>query len=337
MISGQKLIVCICSILADVKLGSCFVNNPLHPAKLRQPKILYSDLQVTSINTTLVPPGILGPPDTLKAIEVGQHVRAFRNLQYAKDADTDKIQEFTIQRISSSPDIFCLRNFLTPSECNQIKSTAKASGMKQAETVTDDDASSRKNCSVAWLSSDGQYSSISSSLVAATANIFLSEHVTSHPTAGVEDLQVLRYGTGGEFVHHHDGEPRILTVIYYLNGVGSTWFPLSRACTENESTPANKAQVLDLVKDFQPGKNGVLIKGVTGNAPRNSTNTANREENEHIVHVNPGDAIAFYNYLDDGSGRLDWRAIHCGLPTTEEEGTKWIANHWYTLHALAEM
>ena len=36
-----------------------------------------------------------------------------------------------------------------------------------------------------------------------------------NPTAGVEDLQVLKYDVGGEFVLHHDGEPRILTVIYY--------------------------------------------------------------------------------------------------------------------------
>lgn len=60
------------------------------------------------------------------------------------------------------------------------------------------------------------------------ANLFLSSGVRSNPSASVEDLQVLRYGVGGEFVLHHDGDPRILTVVYYLNGVGGTWFPLAR-------------------------------------------------------------------------------------------------------------
>ena len=37
----------------------------------------------------------------------------------------------------------------------------------------------------------------------------------SDQKAGVEDLQVLRYDIGGEFVLHQDGQNRILTVIYY--------------------------------------------------------------------------------------------------------------------------
>ena len=51
--------------------------------------------------------------------------------------------------------------------------------------------------------------------------------------------------------------------------------------------------------------------------------------------VNEDDAIAFHNYRDYGSAQ--WRSIHCELPTTEEEGAKWIANHWYRMNALAEI
>ena len=39
-------------------------------------------------------------------------------------------------------------------------------------------------------------------------------------------MQVLHYENGGQFVLHHDGFDRILTVICYLNGVGETWLPL---------------------------------------------------------------------------------------------------------------
>jgi len=58
--------------------------------------------------------------------------------------------------------------------------------------------------------------------------------------------------------------------------------------------------------------------------------------NPHVARIRRGDAVAFYNYKDDGSGRLDWRALHTGLPTTEEDGVKWIANHWFRLNSLNE-
>jgi len=284
----------------------------------------------------------------LRSLKVGQIVHAFRALQYDDKSDT---LQFTIERVSGSPDIFCLRNFVTPSECTQIQKHAKESGMEEAGTITKGDTSSRKRCSVAWLSpSNGQRrdedaTHIVNDLVSSTANMFLSKEVMSHPSAGVEDMQVLKYGTGGEFVHHHDGEPRVLTVIYYINGVGGTWFPLAHTNNDEckdfskESEPLDKAGAMDLVKGFEPGKDGLLAKG-TGNAPsKDATATKHvvQEENEHIAWVNQGDAIAFYNYKDDGSGKLDWKSLHCGLPTSEEDGTKWIANHWYGLNVLAEL
>mmetsp|Transcript_18804 Transcript_18804/g.40928 ORF Transcript_18804/g.40928 Transcript_18804/m.40928 type:complete len:433 (+) Transcript_18804:145-1443(+) len=339
-----------------------------------------------------VPPGILGPPEPLRSLKVGQYLNAFRTTShYQHDGDdgddetatatafeTKKVQ-FTIERMARTPDVFHLRNFVTQFECACIQSAALDFGtMENAGTVTEGDTTSRKNCSVAWISSPNNNSNnstsssssnaavISSNLVSSTANIFLSRDVMSQPSAGVEDLQVLRYGTGGEFVHHHDGEPRVLTVIYYINGVGGTWFPL--ACTSDDGgdggdsgdsggateddvrkrrVPMNKAQALNLVKGLQPGKHGLLVKGTVRRDVAHSKDTHNNNDcddvryeeeiNEHVAWVDQGDAIAFYNYKDDGSARLDWTALHCGLPTTEEEGTKWIANHWYGVNSLADM
>jgi hypothetical protein len=170
----------------------------------------------------------------------------------------------------------------------------------------------------------------------------------------VENLQVLHYGPGGEFVPHHDGEARILTVLYYLNGVGGTWFPLARGyedCDGKEKNgcgwdqfPVNKGQALELMRGLEPGKDGLLVIGIAGTASSsfssNGDDIRSKEEvNEHIAWVNQGDAIAFYNYLDDGSEQIDWTSIHCGLPTTEEEGggAKWIANHWYRMSLLEEI
>lgn len=346
----------ICVILAEIKVATSFLGQAQvrHVAK---PPISYpsSNNALHNDNATptenkqklRVPPGILGPPEPLRSLEIGQCVNAFRSLQYTIDEagdgedaqEPDKVQ-FNIERVSRNPDVFHLQGFVTPTECEQIKSIAKESSMAQAGTVSKEgDTSSRKNCDVAWLPSNGETSSgVVSDLVSSTVNIFLSKDVLSHPSAGVEDLQVLKYGTGGEFVHHHDGLPRILTVIYYINGVAGTWFPMAHTSEDtdtnsvNENDPVNKAQALDVVKDLQPGKDGLLVKGITGD------NANNPKADDHTAWVKQGDAIAFYNYLDNGSAQLNWRALHCGLPTTEEEGgTKWIANHWYRLNVLEDM
>ena len=247
------------------------------------------------------------------------------------DSNPQKV-DFSIERVATSPHIFCLRNFLSPSECKQIQELAEEAGIKTAETVTKGDTSSRKNCSVAWIPSSGSDgSSFVSGLVASTANIFLSDVVLSHPSAGVENMQILKYGVGGEFVHHQDGDSRVLTVIYYINGVGGTWFPL--ADRNDGETPKNKARALELVENLEPGKHGIFLKGGSSSSSSSSSSVeVDEENNKHTVLVNKGDAVAFYNYRDEGSAQLDWAALHCGSPTDE---TKWIANHWYRLNDLA--
>jgi hypothetical protein len=281
---------------------------------------------------TPIPPGILGPPEPLKSLQLGQTLNAFRTVVPSDDDDDDSSNpqkvDFSIERAANRPNIFILRNFVTPSECNQIQALAEEGGMKTAETVTKGDTSSRKNCSVAWIPSSGpDGSSIVSGLVASTVNIFLSDVVKSHPSAGVENMQILKYGVGGEFVHHQDGDSRILTVIYYINGVGGTWFPL--ADRNDGEIPKNKVKVLEVVENLEPGKHGIFLKGGSSSS---ISSVEEENDNMHTVLVNKGDAVAFYNYRDEGSAQLDWAALHCGSPTDE---TKWIANHWYRLNDLA--
>ena len=109
----------------------------------------------------------------------------------------------------------------------------------------------------------------------------------------------------------------------------------------SQQTPLNKAQALEFGKGYQPGKEGLLIKGY-GNGNDGEINSDhdhsnnNDNNNPHVIHINKGDAIAFYNYKNDGSGQLDWKALHTGLPTTEEDGVKWIANHWFRVGKLCD-
>jgi len=340
----------------------------------------------------LLPSNILGPPEPLRSLKIGQCLDAFRVLPPSsillddvgervtrtEDGDDDKLNncvdrlKFTMERASETPDIFLLRNFLTSLECQRIQSMARHNNNTQrspAGTISRErDERARKNCLVAWLPSlpsaaakfddeMARYNDVIPNLVASASNILLTPSILSHPTAGVEDLQVLEYGPGGEFVLHHDGESRILTVLYYLNGVGGTWFPLADVAVDDAdaierrkkswSMPNNRKEALDLIecRNMTPGKNGLLIRGTTkcpsGEKTVHDALEAMDDDSDdkHVIEINAGDAIAFYNCLDDGSGRFDWRSIHCGLPTSEEDHVrnKWVANHWFRLNYLDGM
>ncbi len=187
----------------------------------------YDDDDCTILNA-------IGVPESIKHLNIGQSLHAFRrNVAISSNKEDiqsmSSIYNFTIERVATSPDIFLLRKFLSIYECDAIINYVSSGGdddnntmMTKAETITQNDFASRKHCQVAWLPSSSSnetlpsyVSNIISNLVSSTANILLSKQVLSHPSASVEDLQVVKYDLGGEFVLHHDGEPRILTVIYY--------------------------------------------------------------------------------------------------------------------------
>jgi len=87
---------------------------------------------------------------------------------------------------------------------------------------------------------------------------------------------------------------------------------------DNIANPQNKEEAMKLTlgNNFAPGKDGLLLKSKTNDSV-NVNNT---------IEINQGDAVAFYSYKTDGSGRINWRALHSGTPTSE---VKWIANHWF--------
>ena len=95
-------------------------------------------------------------------------------------------------------------NFLSGEESDEIIQMAVGKNMTQAETITEGDTKSRTHCQVSWIPSTGPHrSELVSNLVSSTANLLLSREVLTDPSAGVEDLQVLKYEEGGEFVLHH--------------------------------------------------------------------------------------------------------------------------------------
>ena len=240
----------------------------------------------------------LGAPRALAALEVGGQLRGFRSTH-----------EFTAVRLSERPAAFLLRDYLTADECDALMQEAEASGeMHAAETSGRTDA--RKRCEICCL---GPKSSPTvASLTKEAARLLLDEEAVRLPGAGCEDMHVLRYAEGGEFLLHYDAVslPRCLTVLYYLNGVGSTWFPLADDERAEELAAIGPAEMFEHASSLEPTRDGLLA------AP-----------------AAPGDAVAFFNFCEDGTP--DATALHAGMPVGEGE-TKWLAAHFFQAPTLIQ-
>jgi hypothetical protein len=225
-------------------------------------------------------------------------------------------QDSTITRLAAQ--LYLLRNVVPEALRHEIMT--RAINMVPAETIKGDGSVLRKHCRVDWLDND-VYPDIKA-LGKAMGHILLSDQAKQSPGAGCEQLQVVHYyDEGGEFVLHHDSLTRVVTVLYYLNGVAGTWFPLAN---RNEE-PRNLEDALALTEGCRPGRDGIVVVGKESPLLQDCLP-------HHVVVVDPGDAVAFYNYRSIPQGQVaDWNSLHAGLPTTQQEGSKWIANHW--IHA----
>uniref|UniRef100_A0A7S4V4R4 Fe2OG dioxygenase domain-containing protein n=1 Tax=Ditylum brightwellii TaxID=49249 RepID=A0A7S4V4R4_9STRA len=295
-------------------------------------------------------PSMLGPPPTLSSLSLGQTLILHRL--------SDTHRTFTAERISNEPNAFLLRNVLTKEECRDIIQEALTSNMTTAQTRGEEENSSRRQSSVAWLSSDKSTSTSMLSLLQNDVNsILVNPQITTAEHFRIEPLQVLQYQKGGRYLTHHDGHPRFLTVIHYLNGVAGTWFPFAKVDavdpldfleegytaaevreqfyqTRQNVGVASSMENMNVV----PGTHGIVLVERDIWVEEGSPSL----EESGIVPVDAGDALVFYNYEtnyedddkkesnDDGiriPPREDWRALHAGLPSMK--GSKWIANHWF--------
>lgn len=201
-----------------------------------------------------------------------------------------------MELVSREPPIYLLRNFLSRQECDSIRERVSLDEMQEPQTLNGQGSTARPNCKVAWLDTMDE-------LAQDVADCML-DPLSEYGGQWVENLQVLKYSRGGEYVLHHDGHCRLLTCLYYLNGVGGTWFPFA----DSGQTPSSRDEAVS--QDLDPTRDGVVLGGRNG------------------VPIEAGDAVVFYNYqwTPSGGATEDWRTLHAGLPTTD---TKWIANHWF--------
>lgn len=213
----------------------------------------------------------------------------------------------TVERVACVPPIFLLRDFVTADECDAIQSTVTT--MEPAQTASGlQEEVTRKNSFVAWLGNDE-----ANGLIGRLADAGRRLMLVPAPSLGVEDMQVVRYSSSGEYKLHHDGNDRILTVLYYLDGEGETWFPLARQRDEDSAKrPQTRQEALYRTEGLKPGVDGVVVSASLST----KTNAS--------IPISRGDAVAFFSYLNDGS--MDWNAIHSGLPARNE---KIVANHFF--------
>jgi len=141
-----------------------------------------------------------------------------------------------------------------------------------------------------------------------------------------EDLQVLRYSSGGHYACHHDSSPdlleegesvRLATIALFLNEPASGGEIAFPAADHPESASYGEEEWSDMESRCQPTSQCIQMGGV-------------------VVKPRKGDAVFWYNmkvekWSEDGSQvpgaeALYWNSMHCGAEV--KEGEKWMANMW---------
>ena len=114
--------------------------------------------------------------------------------------------------------------------------------------------------------------------IARRAHGVFSNGMPFHATRGIEPLKVVHcHCEGGEYVNHHDSNGRLHTVLYYLNRVGGTWFPLDN--------PQYQQQHRHEINDLLEARQACIGRSSGENGPWSPTGrvrTATTTEKHHM-------------------------------------------------------
>jgi 2OG-Fe(II) oxygenase superfamily len=264
---------------------------------------------------------VINPPEILKELNMGETLKL----------ESSPIE---LSRIAYVPDIFLVRNLVSNfDERKSLIDEATRSGMQASETKSGH-VSHRKNSKVGWISAfeegtEGQQ--VASYMADFISQVFLSKEAFLNGKCDIEKLQIVHYTEGGKFDIHHDGFNRIITALTYLNGVAGTWFPFAKVMKSNDDSDEDDMpqqmtlEGIGMTDGKTPGNDGVLIVG----SELGVVDDFLIESNPHVIRVNAGDTVVFYNYeFVEQNGlppTMAWRSLHAGLPAAKE---KWIATNW---------
>lgn len=196
--------------------------------------------------------------------------------------------DLQLEVVSLAPKAFIVERFLSDFECEHIKQHAKA-GMYSSsvgDTATGAFASSTRTSKNSWL--PRSHSHVTDTLFRRAADLLQVPEATLHRSSNVEDLQVVHYTRGQKYDSHHDW--------------GVSGYPESRFITLLLYLTDMASSTAGGETSFPKAAGGLGFK----------------------VHPGKGNAVLFYNLLEDGNG--DDLALHAALPI--HRGEKWLANFW---------
>ena len=257
----------------------------------------------------------LGPPEYLASLRIGDSI----SVPHPFGGEHDKVN---IKRLSRHPDIFLLQNYLSYEKDRLLlQKSAQEQGLKVAGTKKSNDNAVRKNSYLTWIDPDHIESEENLGEIVhhmgKFANEFVHESLRKEKELyELESLQVAKYNEGGRFDEHHDDFGRFLTVLSYLNGIGGTYFQYAQTSEEIFARG-----VIDGTNI--PGRNGLLVVGKEGHQTYFPQDGSDEMEASAVVQIEPGDAVAFYNYH---VGEKNMKSVHASLPVPVPE--KWIATNW---------
>jgi prolyl 4-hydroxylase len=192
--------------------------------------------------------------------------------------------------VSVTPRVFIVEKFLSNFEADSIIALATHNATIATSTVGDyDDArlTDTRTSRNTWLSRD--MSAVSDTIHRRAADIMNLDEAMLSNNQNVEDMQVVHYINGQKYDAHHD---------WGVNG-------------QPESRFLTMLLYLTDQADAEAGGETAFPK-----APSSAGG----------IKVTPvkGDAVLFYNLLEDGNG--DDLSLHAALPVFR--GEKWLANFW---------
>lgn len=210
--------------------------------------------------------------------------------------------EASIRTLSWSPRVFLYSNFLSEEECEHLIEL----GEKNLERSTVVGGAGDSGTVASARTSYGTFITRRLTPTLSAIEDRVAEY-SGIPWQNQEQLQLLRYKNGQEYVHHHDGirgdngGRRIATVLMFLREPdfgGETNFPQARPLPE-----VKEAFIADKSKYSECGWN-------SGNG--------------FSVIPKRGDAVLFFSYNINGT--IDPAADHASCPTLR--GTKYTATKW---------
>jgi len=209
-------------------------------------------------------------------------------------------REFLAECVSERPLVFLARAFLDGNECAFLRERARPLFEKSFVMGGKGDVIERtsENC---WLPAND---TVTQSVQRRLSGLLQVGHAAL--SRRLEDLQVVRYESGGFFRMHHDSSAfhkRTMTALIYINSVdsgGETFFPYAPGHTDYDHILSTEESIASGLEKLEKGE-GFRFE------------------------PSQGSALLFFNH-NLRTNSIDTAAVHAGMPV--KSGEKWVCNYW---------